>query len=82
MWCKFEVIGYLEPESLTVRPIAPPASEDRVVLFDVFVDKIALGLVPRALRMPNSKFWGLVEGGRTVVEVRATIAEDLQWAEH
>ncbi|RUL70513.1 hypothetical protein [Dyella choica] len=79
MWCKFKVIGYLKLESLTVQPIAPPAPEGRVILFDVFVAEIALDLVPHALRMPNSEFWGLVEGSRTVVEVRAEIVKDLQW---
>ena len=82
MWCKFKVIGYLRPESLTVQPIPPPASEGQVALFDVFVDEIDVGLVPGALRVPNSEFWGLVKDGRTVVEVRAEIAKDIQWAEH
>ena len=82
MWCKFKVIGYLRSESLTVRPIPPPAPDGQVILFDVFVEEINLGLVPGALRMPNSEFWGLVEGGQTVVEVRAEIAKDMQRVEH
>ena len=53
-----------------------------MILFDVFVDEIALDLVPRSLRLPNSEFWGLVEDGRTVVEVRSAITENLQLAEH
>ena len=82
MWCKFKVIGYLRSESLKVRPIPPPTPDGQVTLFDVFVDEIDLGLVPGALRMPNSEFWGLVEDGRTVVEVRVEIAKDMQWVEH
>lgn len=54
MWCKFKVVGYLKAGSLTVRPIAPPAPDDQVVLFDVFVDEVALDLVPQALRMPTA----------------------------
>lgn len=81
MWCKFKVIGFLRPESLTVRPIAPPNPQGQVVLFDVFVDEIALELVPRELRIPNTEFWGLVKSMREVVEVRAAIDKDLQWVE-
>ena len=65
-----------------VRPIVPPAPEGQVVLFDVFVDEIALDLVPHALRMPNGEFWGLVKDGREVVEVRRIIASDEQWVDN
>ena len=81
MWCKFRVIALLRPGVLTVRPVPPHPSSGQIVLLDVFVDEVPLELVSSSLRMPNAEFWGLVQSGRNVVEVKAAVDEDLQWTE-